>query len=215
MGGIIHVAIVGYGFAGRCFHAYLIDRTEGLNLYAVASRDPERRARAYADYRVRTYATLEELLGGDGVDLVVVATPHDVHAELAIQAMDAGKHVVVDKVMCMNAGEADEMIRARDRNNVVLSVFHNRRWDGDYLTVREILSEGLIGTPFLFEVGIVRYRRPGGWRSQKAHMGGSSSTGARTWWTRLFNWWTRRWSRSSATRNTANGTWISRATSSC
>ena len=172
MDGIINAAIVGYGFAGRCFHAYLIDRTEGLNLYAVASRDRERRARAHADYGVRTYATLEELLGDDGVDLVVVATPHDVHAQLAIQAMDAGKHVVVDKVMCMNAREADEMIRARDRNNVILSVFHNRRWDGDYLTVRKVLSEGLIGTPFLFEVGIVRYRCPGGWRSQKAHMGG-------------------------------------------
>ena len=172
MGGTIHAGIVGYGYAGRCLHAYLIDRTEDLSLYAVASRDPGRRARAYADYRVRTYPTLDELLGDDGVDLVVVATPHDVHAQLAIQAMDAGKHVVVDKVMCMNVREADEMIRARDRNNVTLSVFHNRRWDGDYLTVRKVLSEGLIGTPFLFEAGILRYHRPGGWRSQKAHMGG-------------------------------------------
>ena len=170
--GKVNAAVVGYGYAGRCFHSYLIDRTEGLNLYAVASRDPERRARAQAEYRVRTYPTLDELLQDSGVDLVVLATPHDVHARLAIQAMDAGKHVVVDKVMCMNAREADEMIRDRDRNNVVLSVFHNRRWDGDYLTVRKVLSEGLIGMPFLFEVGIVRYSRPGGWRSERARAGG-------------------------------------------
>jgi scyllo-inositol 2-dehydrogenase (NADP+) len=161
---MIRVGIVGYGMAGRGFHAYLISRVPELKLTAVASRAPERRARAEKDYGVATYPTLEEMLERGEVDLVVVATPHDVHAPLAIQAMDAGKNVVVDKVMCLNVGEADAMIAASERNGVLLSVFHNRRWDWDYLTVKKVLDEGLIGAPYLFETSVMRYRGPRGWR---------------------------------------------------
>jgi scyllo-inositol 2-dehydrogenase (NADP+) len=169
---MLRVGIVGYGFAGRGFHAYLISRVPELKLVAVASRDAERRARAEQDYGVPTYPTLEELLERGGVDLVVLATPHDVHAAQAIQTMDAGKHVVVDKVMCLNVGEADAMIAASERNRVLLSVFHNRRWDWDYLTVKNILDEGLIGVPYLFETAVMRYRAPRGWRGDPEVAGG-------------------------------------------
>jgi scyllo-inositol 2-dehydrogenase (NADP+) len=86
--------------------------------------------------------------------------------------MDAGKHVVVDKIMCMNAREAVDMIEARDRNGVTLSVFHNRRWDWDYLTVKKAIEDGLIGKPYLFEAGILGYRPPHGWRADQAQSGG-------------------------------------------
>lgn len=169
---MIKVGIVGYGFAGRGFHAYLISRVPELRLTAVASRSAERRAQAERDYGVATYATLEELLECGDVDLVVIATPHDTHAPLAIQAMEAGKHVVVDKVMCLSGQEADEMIAASRRAGVVLSVFQNRRWDWDYLTVKKVVEDGLLGPPYLFESAVIRYRAPRGWRATARAGGG-------------------------------------------
>lgn len=169
---MIRVGLVGYGFAGRGFHAYLINRVPDLQLVAVASRAPERRARAVEDYGVTTFETIDELLERGHVDLVVIVTPHDTHAALAIQAMEAGKHVVVDKVMCLNLAEADAMIAASERNRVLLSVFHNRRWDWDYLTVKKVLAEGLLGEPYLFETAVLRYRAPRGWRGTRAAGGG-------------------------------------------
>ena len=119
-----------------------------------------------------TYPSLDEMLERGGVDLVVIATPHDTHATLAIQAMDAGRHVVVDKVMCLSGEEADAMIEASRRNGVLLSVFHNRRWDWDYLTVKKVLEDGLLGDPYLFEVAILRYRPARGWRADARAGGG-------------------------------------------
>ena len=168
----VNVGVVGYGYAGRCFHSYLVGLADGLNLYAVSSRDEERRNRAKADHGVKTFATLDEMLEDPKVELVVIGTPHDTHEELAIRAMDAGRHVVADKVMCMNAAEADRMIEASRRNSVMLSVFHNRRWDGDFLTVKHAMESGLLGEVFLIESTIFGYGQPGGWRGEKQRCGG-------------------------------------------
>ncbi|MBN1400800.1 MAG: Gfo/Idh/MocA family oxidoreductase [Anaerolineae bacterium] len=170
---MINAAVVGYGYAGRAFHCYLLGLAPDLNLYAISTRDPERQAAAARDHPGAViYASLDELLPDEQVDLVVIATPHDTHKELAIAAMDAGKHVVTDKVMCLNAHEAEEMIAASRRNGVMLSVFHNRRWDWDYLTVRKAIADGLLGEPYLFEAAIMGYRSPRGWRGSKMHSGG-------------------------------------------
>ncbi len=170
---MINAAVVGYGYSGRAFQSYLISIAEGLNLYAISTRDPERQreaGEAYPDAKI--YGGINELLGDDRVDLVVIATPHDSHAELSMRAMDAGKHVITDKIMCMNAREARSMVAARDRNDVMLSVFHNRRWDWDYLTVRKAIDDGLLGKPYLFQAAIMRYSNPGSWRGDKASSGG-------------------------------------------
>jgi scyllo-inositol 2-dehydrogenase (NADP+) len=168
----IGAGILGYGYAGRSFHAYLLRFEPRLWLAAVASRSPERRARAEEDHPgVRTYETLDQMLEDPAVRLVIIATPHNVHAEQCIRCMDAGRHVVVDKVMCLTTDEADAMIAARDRNGVRLSVFHNRRWDGDYMTVRQALGEGLLGQPWLFEVGSWGYGPTRGWRAQPELVG--------------------------------------------
>lgn len=170
---MINTAVIGYGYAGRAFHSYLIGLEEGLNLYAIATRNAERREAAREAYpNAKMYQTIDEVIADDAIDLVVLATPHDTHAELAIKAMDAGKHLVTDKIMAMNAAEADAMIAAGERNDVMLSVFHNRRWDWDYLTVKKVIADGLLGTPYLFQVGIMRYGAPGGWRGIKKHSGG-------------------------------------------
>jgi len=168
---MIHTGIVGYGFAGRSFHAYLISLVEGLQLAGVVTRDPARR-QAAAERSVPLYASLDEMLENDALRLIVIATPHDTHADLAIRAMNAGRHVVVDKVMCMNTAEADAMIAASRKNSVLLSVFHNRRWDGDFLTVKKVLEDGLIGAPFQIETAVCRYRSSRGWRSSLEQSGG-------------------------------------------
>jgi len=170
---VIRAAVVGYGYSGRAFHSYLIGLAEGLELHAISTRDPERQATAReAHAGVEIHPDLDSLLGDSLVDLVVLATPHDTHRDLAVRAMDAGKHVVTDKIMAMDAREAEEMIAASRRNNVMLSVFHNRRWDWDYLTVRKAISDGLLGEPYLYQVGIMRYSKPGGWRGSRLRSGG-------------------------------------------
>jgi scyllo-inositol 2-dehydrogenase (NADP+) len=171
----INVGIVGYGYSGKNFHSYLISLEKRLKLYAVCVRTPERRKQAEKEYGVKTFSDVDDMLKDNNIRLVVVATPHNTHSELSIKAMEAGKHVVVEKIMCMNAREAEAMIKASKRNNVMLTVFHNRRWDGDYLTVRKILDEGLLGKPFLIEESIMWYNDkvdPTRWRSVKELGGG-------------------------------------------
>jgi scyllo-inositol 2-dehydrogenase (NADP+) len=170
---MVNAAVVGYGYAGQAFHSYLIGLAEGLDLYAISTRSPERQQTAAEQHpEARIYGSIDDLLADDQVDLVIIATPHDTHRDLAIRAMDASKHVVVDKIMCMNAQEAVDMIKASQRNKVMLSVFHNRRWDWDYLTVKKVIADGLLGEPYLFQAAIMRYGSPRGWRGVKAQSGG-------------------------------------------
>jgi predicted dehydrogenase len=170
---MIKVGVIGYGFAGRGLHSYLVQRTHGLQLAAVVSPSLEKREQASQQYRVKTYAALEELLNDDDIQLVVLATPHHLHAQQAILTLNAGKHCIVDKVMCMNANEAQAMIDCAQHNQVLLSVFQNRRWDWDFLTVQKALQTGLIGQPFRFESRVSRYRAPRqSWRADKKAMGG-------------------------------------------
>jgi scyllo-inositol 2-dehydrogenase (NADP+) len=170
---VIGVGLVGYGYAGRVFHSHLIARAPGLELRAIAARDPGRRARAAADYPGATaHATYDELLADPRVELVVLATPHDTHGEMAVRALAAGRHVVVDKPMAITLAEADRMVESAKRNRRMLSVFHNRRWDWDFLTVQHVLRSGLIGRPFLFESTVLNYRAPRAtWRAAPETMG--------------------------------------------
>ncbi len=170
---MINVGVVGYGYSARAFHTYLVGLADGLRLYGIVARSPEAQQAAAAEHpEARIFSSLEEMLEDEAVQLVVLATPHNTHRDLAIQAMEAGRHVVTDKVMALNAREAEEMIAASRRNGVMLSVFHNRRWDWDYLTVRKVLEEGLIGEPYLFQAAIMGYGAPHGWRASKAASGG-------------------------------------------
>ena len=167
-----NVAVVGYGFAGRCFHAYLVGLADGLNLYGIVTSRAEARAQIERDLKIKTFAHFEEALNDPQVDLVVLATPNDLHASQAIAAMEAGKHVVTDKPLCLNLQEADAMLEASRRCDRLFSVFQNRRWDGGYLTLRRVLEEGLLGEPFLFEMAWGQYGLPRGWRSEHQHGGG-------------------------------------------
>jgi scyllo-inositol 2-dehydrogenase (NADP+) len=164
---MIRTVVVGHGLAGRAFHCPLIRRQPGLRLHGVVARDPRVRSEAVGLWGddVRGYADLDDALADPAVELIVIATPHDSHAALAIRALDAGKHCVVEKVMALNALDADRMIAARDRSGCLLSVFHNRRWDWDFLTVKQLLTHGLIGQPVLVESSVCRHAPPRTWRA--------------------------------------------------
>jgi scyllo-inositol 2-dehydrogenase (NADP+) len=146
----------------------LIRRQPDLQLHGVVARDPRVRAEAVAPWgeAVRGYADLDEALADPVVELVVIATPHDTHAELVVRTLNASKHCVVDKVMALTTTEADQMIAARDRSGCMLSVFHNRRWDWDFATVQEVLNRGWIGRPQIIESAVWRFAPPRAWRGR-------------------------------------------------
>ncbi len=164
--------VIGYGYAGRSFHSYLIGLTGGLELHGVSSRNPETREKIVRERGCRAYASFEEVIEDPDVDLVVLATPHDTHAELAVRAMDASKHVVTDKPMCTSLAECDRMTEAAERNDVLLTVFQNRRWDGDYLTLRKLLDEGRLGGLRWLEMAWQTFGPPGRWRGETKKGGG-------------------------------------------
>jgi len=170
--GDIGTAVVGYGFAGRCFHSYLVGLVPELALLGVASRNPRTRERIEAERGCRAYAGFEEVLADPAVSLVVLASPSHLHCEQACRALAAGKHVVTDKPMGRSLAECDRMMAAAARHGRVLSVFQNRRWDGDFLTLQRLREEGRLGAVRWLELAWGRFGKPGGWRGEAAAAGG-------------------------------------------
>jgi predicted dehydrogenase len=170
--GTIRVALVGYGLAGAVFHAPLIAGVDGLELSAIVTRDPDRRARARRDFpEAELLESADEIWARPGnFELVVVAAPNRVHVPLARRAIDAGLAVVVDKPLAANASEARELVEAARARDVLLTVFQNRRWDGDFLTASRLVAEQALGRVFRFESRFERWRREvsGGWRELAA-----------------------------------------------
>jgi predicted dehydrogenase len=151
----IHVALAGYGFAGRTFHAPLIQSVAGLRLHRIVSTDPARVAAEYPDIPVVSY---DDILADGSVDLIVIATPHRAHAQMAHRAIAAGKHVVIEKPMAVTTEEAQSLCALASRAGTVASVFHNRRWDADFLTLRALLAEQRLGRVVQLESRFDRYR---------------------------------------------------------
>lgn len=147
----------------------------GMQTVAACDVDPSRMEAAAADFPgIRTYTAIEDLAKDHEVDLCVVILPHNLHASASILFTDAGKHVVVEKPMCITVAEADSMIASAVRNNVMLSVFHNRRHDGDYLAIKELISKGTIGDVFHIEACMGGYHAPHEWwRASKEVSGGA------------------------------------------
>lgn len=165
-------AVIGYGFAGKNFHAYLVSLTPGLKLHGVASRSPETREKILERGDCKAYASFEEALADPEVDLVVIASPNDQHAPQAIAALRAGKNVVVDKPMCLSIEECDAMIAAAKESGKVLSIFHNRRWDGDFLTAKQVVDSGQLGEVKWIELSWGRIGAYRTWRGVAAQGGG-------------------------------------------
>jgi scyllo-inositol 2-dehydrogenase (NADP+) len=161
----IRVGLIGHGLAGAMIHAPLIEAAGGFRIVAVATSRPEILAtrrdapRAETDPLAVTQAR--------DVDLVVVASPNASHFPLARAALEAGKAVVVDKPFVLSVREADALIALAETRGLLLTVFHNRRWDGDFVAVREVLRERKLGDVLLFEARWDRFRpeAPQAWRN--------------------------------------------------
>ncbi|MGI9077545.1 MAG: Gfo/Idh/MocA family protein [Gemmatimonadaceae bacterium] len=168
----IRVGLLGYGLAGAFFHAPLIRTTRGLQLVAIVTNHPERRNEASRLHPgASLFATADQLWDfASQLDLVVVATPNRTHVPLASAALAAGLHVVVDKPLAPTAAEGRQLIEQARRCGRMLTVFHNRRWDGDFLTMHRLLSEGALGDPLRFESRFERWRPTPkqGWRERAA-----------------------------------------------
>ncbi len=172
----VRCGIVGYGGAFNMgkLHADTIRQIPGMTVTAVCDTDPQRRSAAQAEQPdVTVHASVEEMIAADRIDLGVIVTPHNTHAPLALTLLNAGKHVVCEKPFCLTYAEATAMIEAAQAHGVMLSAFHNRRWDGDFVTIRRLLNSGAIGEPFHIEAFIGNYGHPGTWwRSHKPISGG-------------------------------------------
>ncbi|HZG55986.1 oxidoreductase [Paenibacillus sp.] len=140
---VLNVGLIGYGFAGRAFHAPVIDAVPELKLAKVVERRSEASKARYP--WVTVVRDAGDLFSDPDIDLVVVATPSTDHVTFAREALLAGKHVVVEKPFVPTAAEADALIELAKRQGLTLSVFQNRRWDGDFLTIRELLRQGRLG----------------------------------------------------------------------
>ncbi len=166
------VLLLGYGLAGRVFHAPLIKAASGLQLRAVVTNSPERIAQARADNPgVRIHAdTASALASSDDINLVVVANANRAHVADAHSAIAAGKHVVVDKPLAGTAAQGQLLAEAAARAGVQLHTFQNRRWDSDFLTVQSVLASGQLGTAHRLESRFERLRvePKGNWR-ESAH----------------------------------------------
>ena len=155
------IGLAGYGFGGRIFHAPLIAAAGGAELAGVITRSPERRAEVAADHPgVPVFDALADLREA-GADAVAISTPAETHIPLLLEALSLGLAVVCDKPFALDAAQAREAVEAAEAAGVVLSVYQNRRWDSDFLTVKRLLADGSLGTGSLSSPRCSRPQRSG------------------------------------------------------
>ncbi len=178
----VKIAVAGLGTMGFGWHCKTLAKLSGFKLTAAFDLSKKRLELAEETYHIQLFSNWKAFLESDTYDLLIIATPSVFHAKQTIDALNAGKHVVVEKPMCLTTREADRMIAAARENGRMLSVFQNRRWDSDYLTVKRAVDKGLIGKLYsVRRVGVtysqmmrtfgVSEFRPG-WRCEKKYGGG-------------------------------------------
>lgn len=167
---------IGYGPSFNIAKLHLESmQLAGCEIVAACDLLANRREAAEVEWPgIKTYASATQMLKKSDVELVAVCTEHNVHAPLIVQCLNAGRHAVTEKPMCITVKEADAMINAAKKNKRMLSVFHNRRWDGDYMAIKDIIARGLLGDVFQIELFMGSYNHPGlWWRSEKKIAGGA------------------------------------------
>jgi scyllo-inositol 2-dehydrogenase (NADP+) len=152
---VFRVGLLGYGLAGASFHAPLLSREPAFTLSAIATRSADAVARDWPGARV---LSVDALLADPALDLIIVATPTDSHGALAERALLSGKHVVVEKPFTLDSAEGVRLGALARERGLCLAVFQNRRWDGDFLTVRQLVEQGRLGRLYSFESHFDRFR---------------------------------------------------------
>jgi predicted dehydrogenase len=170
----IRVGVVGFGLAGRIFHTAVIQATPGLDLATVVQRSGDDAKKEYPEAHVAR--SVEEMLSDVGIQLVVIATPSYSHYELAKQCLHEQRHVVIDKPFTLTSEEAAKLIATARHRNLTVTAYQNRRWDGDFKTVRQVIAGGELGRLVSFESHIDRFRpapRRDVWRESGGPGGGT------------------------------------------
>jgi predicted dehydrogenase len=171
--GPIRVALIGFGLGGRVFHAPLIEAVPDLQLVMIVTSDPERQASARGRFPAARVADKPDAVwdAADDHDLVVVSTPNSSHVPLGLRALESGLSVVIDKPLAATADDGRTLANAAAERGLLLSVFQNRRWDADFLTVRRLLEQGTLGPIHRFESRYERWRptpKEDAWRERGA-----------------------------------------------
>lgn len=163
--------IVGYGGMGG-WHARHFEKSDCVNLLGIYDIKESRRELAKSQ-GIYSYASLEEVLADERVDFITIATPNDVHKEIAVKALAAGKHVVSEKPVTLCSEDLEEMIAAANKHGKIFTTHQNRRWDPDYVMMKEAYHSGKLGKVFTVESRVQGSRGiPGDWRGRKAQGGG-------------------------------------------
>ena len=172
MNKLFGVAVIGYGGMGGWHTKRLLEMSEEFLLCGIYDIDPKRAAAA-EEVGIHAYASLDEVLADERVQVVTVAIPNDVHCAVTCAALEAGKNVVCEKPVAMNSGELETMIETANRCGRVFTVHQNRRWDHDYRFVKRLVDENTLGKVFNIESRVHGSRGiPGDWRNKKQHGGG-------------------------------------------
>jgi predicted dehydrogenase len=155
-GSIIKTGICSFGMSGKLFHAPFIHAHPGFELSAIVERTKNESRKKYPASKL--YRSLDEMIADESLDLIIVNTPTYTHYEYARQALEAGKQVVVEKPFMMTVKQAEEIAELAEKKKVLLSVYQNRRYDGDYLAVKNVLQQNLVGELREVEIRYDRYR---------------------------------------------------------
>ncbi|AEX24488.1 oxidoreductase [Vibrio sp. EJY3] len=168
----IKTAVIGYGFSAKTFHIPFVSALAEFDLVAISTSNGEAVAKDWPT--AQHYASASDLLSSSDAELVIITAPNDVHFDLAKQALENGKHVIIEKPFVTNVSDGEELIALAKEKGLILSVYHNRRWDGDFLTVKKLIEEKRIGELRHFESHFDRFRPEvrQRWREQATDGGG-------------------------------------------
>ncbi|CAK7055373.1 oxidoreductase [Providencia huaxiensis] len=167
----IKVGVIGYGYASKTFHASFLGFLKEYDLTAISTSDPNK---VKADWpNVNVVASPEAIFADNDIELVVIPTPNETHFPLAKAALSAGKHVVVDKPFTLDVAQAEQLKQQAEQSGKLLSIYHNRRWDSGFLTVKKILQDGCLGDIKYYESHFDRYRPMVRQRWREANIPGS------------------------------------------
>jgi len=162
---MVRVGLIGFGLAGQAFHAPMIRGVEGMELACVLERRTNNAKTRYPEVRIAR--TFDEMLSDKTINLIVVATPNDTHFSYTKAALEADRHVVIDKPMTPTLREAEELVRFAAERKRLISVYQDRRWDGAFITVKKLIQSGAVGKVAEYEARFDRFRldaKPGAWR---------------------------------------------------
>ena len=152
----IRTALLSYGMSGEIFHAPLLNVDPRFSLVTVLQRNSDKARLRYP--HVNIARQIDDVFNDESIELIIVNTPNELHCDYAIRALESGKHVIVEKPFTVTVGEAERLINLAKKKNLILTVFQNRRWDGDFMTVKKVLENQWVGKVAEFELHYDRYR---------------------------------------------------------